>query len=97
MSVGCRELVVTDKPTVVSEPFLNGIVVVGSQSDGYFPDPPAPMRAIGVNPSARSTILLIMSSRPKQVLGGGGGNSPGVMLLKLRAVDFAVFETVDLA
>ena len=33
------ELVTTDKPTVVSEPFLDAIVVEDSQSDGCFPNP----------------------------------------------------------
>jgi len=39
------------------------------------PIPPAPMSAMGVRFSARPTIFLISSSRPKQG-GGGGGNSP---------------------
>jgi hypothetical protein len=42
-----------------------------------FPIPPAPMRAMGVRLLARLMILSISSSRPKQALGGGGGNSPG--------------------
>ena len=42
-----------------------------------FPIPPAPTRAIGLRPLARSMIFSISSSRPKQALGGGGGNSPG--------------------
>ena len=34
------ELVATNKPTVVSKPFLDAIVMQDSQSDGRFPDPP---------------------------------------------------------
>jgi hypothetical protein len=44
-----------------------------------FPIPPGPMRAMGVNFSARSTIFSISSSRPKQALGGGGGDSPNTL------------------
>ena len=40
MSVGCRELVATDKPTVFSEPFLDTIMVKNSQSDGCFSNTP---------------------------------------------------------
>jgi hypothetical protein len=50
-----------------------------------FPMPPGPTRAIGLRPSARSTIFSISSSRPKQALGGGGGNSPGGILWKFQA------------
>ena len=42
-----------------------------------FPIPPAPTRAIGTRFSAKSTTVSTSSSRPKHVLGGGGGNSPG--------------------
>ena len=42
-----------------------------------FPIPPGPMRAIGVRSSARPMISSIRSSRPKQALGRGGGDSPG--------------------
>src|SRR5579872_3333882 len=41
-----------------------------------FPIPPAPTRAIGVKISARPMISSTNSSRPKQVLGNGGGVSP---------------------
>ena len=34
------ELVTTDKPTVVSKPFLDAIVVEDRQYDGCFPNPP---------------------------------------------------------
>ena len=40
MSEGSRKLIATDKPAVVSEPFLDTIVVYDSQSDGRLPDPP---------------------------------------------------------
>ena len=36
----CKELVATDEPAVVSETFLDPIVVEDSQSDGCFPDSP---------------------------------------------------------
>jgi hypothetical protein len=41
-----------------------------------FPIPPGPMRAMGVRFSARPTISLVSSLRPKNTLGGGGGDSP---------------------
>ena len=44
-----------------------------------FPIPPAPIRAIGVRFSTSPTIVSINSSRPKQALGGGGGDSPGLL------------------
>jgi hypothetical protein len=44
-----------------------------------FPIPPAPMRAIGVKFSARPTIFSINLLRPKQTLGAGGGDSPGMV------------------
>ena len=40
MSTRRRELVTSDEPTVVFEPFLDAIVVEDRQSDGRFPDPP---------------------------------------------------------
>ena len=40
MSARCRELVTTYEPAVVSESFLDAIVVEDSQGDGCFPDPP---------------------------------------------------------
>ena len=55
------------------------------------PMPPAPIRAIGVRVSANPTILSISSSRPKQILGGGGGNSPEGMLCKGKTVGPVVF------
>ena len=44
-----------------------------------FPIPPAPTRATGLKFSARSVIFSINPSRPKQALGGGGGDSPSVL------------------
>ena len=40
------------------------------------PIPPAPRRASGVRFSARWTISSTSSSRPKKILGGGGGRAP---------------------
>ena len=39
MSARRRELVASDEPTVISEPFLDAIVVEDRQSDGRFPNP----------------------------------------------------------
>ena len=44
-----------------------------------FPIPPGPIRAIRVIFPVRLIIFLINSSRPKQTLGGEGGDSPGVL------------------
>ena len=40
MSTRCRELVATDEPAVVPEPFLDPIVVEDGQGNGCFPDSP---------------------------------------------------------
>ena len=40
------------------------------------PIPPVPVRAIDVKRSVRSTIVSTSLLRPKETLGGGGGNSP---------------------
>ena len=50
------------------------------------------MRAIG----ARPKIFPIDSWRPKQVLGGWGGNLPGEVLHKSKVVGSMVFEIADL-
>jgi len=55
-----------------------------------FPIPPGPMRAIGAMSSARVTISSISSSRPKQVLGGGGGTSPGEVICESKTPDSVV-------
>jgi len=49
-----------------------------------FPIPPVPIRAIGVKFSTRLTISWIKSLRPKQALGGGGGDSPGTLDVNVR-------------
>ena len=51
-----------------------------------FPIPPAPMRAIDVRLSARPTIFSINSSRPKQAPGGGGGDSPSILVSMVRSL-----------
>ena len=52
-----------------------------------FPIPPGPMRAVGVRFSVRPSIFLISSSRPKQALGGGGGDSPSMLGGNVRVSD----------
>ena len=61
-----------------------------------FPIPPAPMSAIGVRLSARPITFSISSSRPKQALGGGGGDSPAGMLQGYKTSFSAIFEVADL-
>ena len=53
-----------------------------------FPIPPAPMRAMGSSFWAISTTLSISSSRPKQALGAGGGDSPTPTLRNRKIVSF---------
>ena len=45
-----------------------------------FPIPPGPTRATGVRSEARQITFSITSPRPKQTLGGAGGNSPAAVL-----------------
>ena len=61
-----------------------------------FPIPPGPTSAIGVRLSARPIIFSISSSRPKQALGGGGGDSPAEMLQGYKTSFYALFEIADL-
>ena len=49
-----------------------------------FPIPPAPMRAIGARLLTRLMILSTSPSRPKQALGGGGGDSPDMLCSNIR-------------
>jgi hypothetical protein len=46
--------------------------------------PPAPMRAMGVEFSARPTIFSTSLSRPKQAGGGGGVSPRGILDLGVR-------------
>ena len=73
-----RELVATDESPVIAKPFLDAIVVEDGQGHGRFPD----ATAIGLTFSARETTLSTSSSRPKQALGCGGGDSPSMLYLK---------------
>ena len=43
------------------------------------PIPPVPTRATGARRSAKPTTFLIKSSRPKKMVGGGGGDSPSTL------------------
>ena len=40
MSTRSGKLVATDKSTIISEPFLNAIVVEDGEGDGCLPNPP---------------------------------------------------------
>ena len=90
------ELIAADEPTVFAKPLPDAVVMEDGQSDGCFV-PPAPMRAMGVRFTARPTIFSINSSRPKQALGGGGGDSSAGMLCKCKTAGCVVFEKTDLA
>ena len=56
------------------------------------PIPPAPIKAIGMRRCAKSMIFSINSLRPKKILGGGGGSSPGALFM----LDLSVVEIADL-
>ena len=55
-----------------------------SSAIDVFPIPPAPTRATGSRFLAKPTTAWISSSRPKQALGGGGGNSPTGALCRCK-------------
>ena len=78
MNPGGRELIAADESTVVTETLLDTIVMEDGESDGSFSNSPW-TRAIGVRFSARSMISSINLPPPKQALGDGGGNSPGIL------------------
>ena len=52
-----------------------------------FPTPPTPIRATGRRFPARPTIFSIKLSRPKKILGGGGGGSPSLTGTQVRRVN----------
>jgi len=64
------------------------------------PIPPAPIRAIGIRRCAKQTIFSINSSRPKKILGDGGGNSPGALDANVKhwsqTLNLSVVEITDL-
>jgi len=68
-----RELVAADETTVFPKPLLDLITVEYRQGNRGLPNPPTPMRATGVRPRARSTILSIKSSRPRRLSVAGAG------------------------
>jgi hypothetical protein len=82
MSARGWELVAADESAVVPKPLLDPVVVKNSQGDGSLPD------SASANESNRGEVLgeiddlLDNSSRPKKVLGGRGGNSPGMLNLR---------------
>ena len=88
-----RELIATNEPAVITKAALDPIVVEDSKGDGGFPNPPAPMRATGSRFSAKPATSSISSLRPKQALGGGGGDSPRGRLRKCKAGDFQHSQT----
>ena len=85
MCTGGGELITADEPAVVTKPLLDPIVVENDQGDGGLANSASADESDRF--SARSTIFSINSSRPKKVLGGRSGDSPGVLVLnvKLRA------------
>jgi hypothetical protein len=91
-----RELVAANESPVIAKSFLDAIAVEDSKCDRRFPMPPGPMRAIGWRLSTRLTISLISPSRPKQALGGGGGNSPRGILRKHQVRTLAVLANTNL-
>ena len=60
-----------------------------------FPIPPGPMRAVEVRLSVRPSIFSISSPRPKQALGGGGGDSPSMLDVNVRVLGPSVVENAD--
>ena len=90
------KLVATDESTVLVKPLLDTVMVKDSEGKRCFANPPAPIRAIGSRFSARRTTFPTSSSRPKQALGGGGGDSLTKALYKSKTVNPMVFVITDL-
>jgi len=96
VSEGGRELITTDEATVFAKPSLDAIVMEHSQGNRGLANPTGPMRVTGVSSSARLITFSIRSSRPKNALGGGGGDSPDALDMGERPDTWAV-EAADLA
>ena len=96
MNARCRELVAADKATVVSKPFLDVIVVKGSQSDGCFPDPS------WTNESYRTEVFGEIDELLNQVVAPETGPRPRGRWLprytryRCKLQNSSVVEAVDL-
>jgi len=58
MSARSWELIATDEPAVIAEPFLDSIVVEDRESDGSFPDSPCTDESDGFEVSGEANELL---------------------------------------
>ena len=84
MVAGGQELVATNESAAVAKTLFDSIVVESGEGDGCLSIPPVPIRAVGVRHPARWTIFSTNSSRPKNILGGGGGISPSMLDANVR-------------
>ena len=84
MCVGCGELIATNEQRLSPNRCLIRPSWRTVRTTDVLPIPPTPIKAIGVRCCAKSTILSINSSRPKKILGGGGGRSPGALDSNVR-------------
>jgi hypothetical protein len=97
MDTRCRELITTDKSTVVAKPVLDPIVVEDGEGDGCLPNAPCADESNGLEVFSESDDLLNQFVASKQVLGGGGGDSPGSGTLRKRKTVDLQFANTDLA
>jgi len=65
MDTRCRELVTTDKSTVVAEPVLDAIVVEDGEGDGRLPNTPCADESDGLEVFSESDDLFNQSVASK--------------------------------
>jgi len=78
-----RELITVNKSTIVTKPLLDPVVVQNSQGNRGLSDSASTDEG-DWGEVLRSTTFSINSSRPKNVLGGRGGDSPGILYSSVR-------------
>ena len=101
MSERCRELVTSNKPTVLAEPLLDAIVMEGSQSDGRLANPACTNESDWSESFYQGNDLLdqiVMSEKDYRGAGESprGLDEPQNSLLALRSKTSAINLTISL-
>ena len=82
MTARSQELIAKNESTIITEPFLDAVVVEDSEGNGCFSNPTCPDESDGFHIFNVSDDLLDELFASNQVL-GGGGNSPGMLTVSV--------------